>query len=90
MGERDLPRIDFATFLVSLGTSVQIHLGLLADPHTGKTEVRLTEAQQTIDILEMLEEKTRNNLSKEEGNLLRHLLYELRVSFVAQKEKQSK
>ena len=82
----EMPSIDFATFLLSLGTSAQIQLGLLADPTTGKTSISLDHARQTIDILAMLEEKTRGNLAGQEAELLKQLLYELRVTFVDRKK----
>lgn len=81
-----LPQIDFATFLVSLGTSAQMHLGLFPDPGTGKTHISLEHAQQTIDILALLQEKTKGNLSQPEQELLHNLLYELRVTFVEKKK----
>ena len=79
-----LPRIDFASFALSLGTSALYHMGLVGDPETGKpvAETKLALARQTIDTLEMLEAKTRGNLDAEEAKLLESLLYELRMRFV--------
>ena len=79
-----LPRIDFASFALSLGTSALYHMGLVGDPETGKpvAEANLALARQTIDTLEMLEAKTRGNLDAEEAKLLESLLYELRMRFV--------
>ncbi|MBU2550362.1 MAG: DUF1844 domain-containing protein [Proteobacteria bacterium] len=84
-GERQppLPEVNFSTFVFSLATSALLHLGDLADPMTGQTSVNLPLAKQTIDILGMLEAKTRGNLDDEETNLLSNLLYELRMKFVA-------
>jgi hypothetical protein len=80
----DLPRVDFASFLISLGTSALYHLGQVADPETGApAEPDLPVARQTIDTLEILEEKTQGNLSEEEAQLLRNLLTDLRMRFVA-------
>lgn len=83
-GERgELPRIDFATFAISLGTSALYHMGLVEDPTSGEPgELNLTLARQTIDTLEMLEQKTRGNLEPDEAQLLENLLYELRMRFV--------
>lgn len=80
----ELPRIDFATFALSLGTSGLYHLGLVGDPQTGKPAQKpdLALARQTIDTLEMLQEKTKGNLGDEEAHLLESLLYELRMGFV--------
>ncbi len=78
-----LPRIDFATFALSLSTSALYHLGLVEDPQTGqRAEPNLAMASQTIDTLEMLQEKTRGNLDDQEAQLLESLLYELRMRFV--------
>lgn len=74
--------IDFSTFVLSLASSAQVHLGALPNPVTGKSERDLELAKQTIDILGMLEGKTKGNLSAEEEQLLSSLLYDLRVMFV--------
>lgn len=79
-----LPRPDFSGFLLSLGTSALFHLGLVADPESGNAAApNLPIARHTIDTLELLEEKTRGNLSDEESTLLRNLLTDLRMRFVA-------
>jgi hypothetical protein len=79
----ELPRIDFATFVLSLATSALVHLGLAEDPSGGEApEPNLVLARQTIDTLEMLEEKTRGNLDEDETKLVQSILYELRMGFV--------
>ena len=79
----ELPAIDFSTFVLSLSTSALFHLGLIPDPQTGSPgERNLPLARQTIDILEILETKTRGNLDAEEAKLLESLLYEIRMRFV--------
>lgn len=83
-GAGELPKPDFSGFLISLGTSAFYHLGLVADPETGKPGApSLPLARQTIDMIELLGEKTRGNLSEEEATLLRNLLTDLRMRFVA-------
>lgn len=78
-----LPQPDFASLLISLGHSALFHLGLVADPQTGeKGAPNLALARQTIDLVEMLEEKTRGNLTADEARLLSELLYDLRAKFV--------
>ncbi len=77
-----LPDIDFATFVLSLGSSALVNLGEIPDPQTGKPERDLVMAKQTIDILAMLQEKTRGNLDEAETKLLQGLLYDLRVKYV--------
>jgi|YNPNPStandDraft_1061719.scaffolds.fasta_scaffold106800_2 hypothetical protein len=79
---RDLPPVNFATFVISLSSSALIHLGLAEDPVTGKIDRDLALARQTIDILGMLQEKTRGNLSEDESRLLESILFDLRIRFV--------
>lgn len=80
----ELPKPDFSGFLISLGTSAFYHLGLVADPETGKPSApNLPLAHQTIDMIELLDEKTRGNLTPDETTLLRNLLTDLRMRFVA-------
>jgi hypothetical protein len=82
-GQAPLPPVDFASFLISLGTSALFHLGQVADPETGAPrEPDLPVARHTIDTLELLAEKTRGNLTSEEDELLRNLLTDLRMRFV--------
>lgn len=80
--EIPLPEITFASFLFSLSSSAFVHLGAMPDPHTGKNEKNLLLAKQTIDLLGLLREKTRNNLTSEEENLFDHLLYDLRMQYI--------
>jgi hypothetical protein len=78
-----LPRIDFSTFVLSLAASAMVHLGLVPGPEGQKRQrPDLPMAQQTIDTLEMLLEKTRGNLDSDEERLLESVLYEVRMSFV--------
>ena len=75
--------INFIAFVLSLAHTTAVHLGDTEDPVSGqKMEPHLPAAQQMIDILSLLEEKTRGNLTAEERQLLEQLLYELRVRFV--------
>ena len=77
------PAINFIAFVLSLAHTTAVHLGDTEDPSSGrKIEPHLPAAQQMIDILSLLEEKTRGNLTAEERQLLEQLLYELRVRFV--------
>ena len=76
------PEINFPTFVVSLNASALLHLGAIEDPTTGQKTKNLPMAKQTIDILSMLEEKTAGNLNNEEKNLLKNILYDLRLMYV--------
>jgi hypothetical protein len=82
-----LPEINFATFLLSLHTSVLFHFGDFQDPATGETARNLPAAKQTIDILAMLKKKTAGNLDGDELNLLDGILYELRMRYMKESEK---
>lgn len=77
-----LPPIDFSTFILSLSASALMHLGELPDPVTQKREENLPQARQTIDIIDMLKEKTQGNLKEEEKRLMDNILYDLRVRYV--------
>ncbi|MCF8024647.1 MAG: DUF1844 domain-containing protein [Desulfobacteraceae bacterium] len=77
-----MPEINFTTFILSLNSSALVHLGQHADPSTGATAKNLPVAKQTIDVIAMLEEKTRGNLTHEEQRLLTNVLYELRLLYV--------
>ncbi len=82
--ERRLPPIDLSTFVLSLSQAALLHLGELEDPDTGTQEVNFPLARQSIDLLTMLQEKTRGNLTEEERKLLENLLYDLRMKYVAE------
>ena len=75
--------LSFTAFVISLASSAAIHFGDLPDPNTGeRAELNLDGAGQMIDILALLEEKTRGNLMLEERQVLEQVLYELRLRFV--------
>jgi len=79
----EMPRVDFSTFVLSLGTTGLYQMGAVPDPETGEAvDPDPLVAQQTIDTLEMLREKTRGNLDDEERKLIDSMLYELRMRFV--------
>jgi hypothetical protein len=82
--------LDFLTFCVSLGSSAFVHLGDAPHPDGGAIEANLVLAQQTIDILGMLQEKTRGNLSAEEAKFLEHLLVDLRLRYVTKASGQAR
>jgi hypothetical protein len=80
--EMPLPEITFSSLLFSLSSSAFVSLGAIPDPNTGKMEKNLPLVKQTIDLLGLLRDKTRNNLTQEEEVLFDHLLYDLRMSYV--------
>ena len=81
-GEPYLPEINFANFILSLGTTVMYHFGDFADPGTNKSVKNLQAAKHTIDTIGMLKAKTAGNLDQDETNLLDGLLFELRMRYV--------
>jgi hypothetical protein len=78
---RELPAVDFSTFVMSLTHSALVHLGDAPDPE-GVRGVHLPLARQTIDLLTLLQEKTKNNLQGPEERLLEQALYDLRLRYV--------
>ena len=80
------PEINFPTFVASLNASALLHLGAIEDPSSGKKNKNLPMAKQTIDILNMLQEKTSGNLTQEEENMLKNILYDLRIMYVKEKK----
>ena len=78
----DYPPINFTNFILSLSTSALFHFGDFPDPTTGSTQKNLSAAKQTIDILDMINEKTRGNLNEQENNLIQGVLYELKLRYV--------
>lgn len=77
------PALSFTAFVLSLASTAAIHFGDLPDPVSGEgSELNLDGAAQMIEILSLLEQKTRGNLSAEERQILEQVLYELRMRFV--------
>jgi hypothetical protein len=74
--------IDFPTFTLSVASAAMMGLGLAPRPETGKTELDLEMARQNIGLLEMIQEKTKNNLTPDEEKLLERVLFEVRTKFV--------
>lgn len=81
-----LPEVSFSTFVLSLASSALVQLGEVPNPETGSVEKNSEIARHTIDVLTMLEDKCLNGLSSEEASLLKDVLYELRIKFVAQQK----
>ncbi len=81
------PEVNFASFILSLSTSVMYHFGDYPDPVSKKAERNLPAAKQTIDILSMLKNKTAGNLDEGEKGLIDGMLFELRIRYVKEKDK---
>jgi hypothetical protein len=82
-----LPEVTIATFIFSLSSSALVHLGDIPDPDTKDSRVDLPLAKQIIDTLGMLQEKTKGNLDPDEDNLLKSILYDLRLRYVQKSSK---
>ncbi len=80
--EEALPEVDFNSFIFSLSTSVLIQLGEIEDPFTQKEAKNLPLAKQTIDLIGMLKEKTKGNLTPQEEKLIENILYDLKMRYV--------
>jgi hypothetical protein len=77
-----LPEINFTNFLLSISTSALIQLGEVPDPVSKQSVKQLSSAKQTIDLIGMLQEKTKGNLSSDEEKLIEYILYDLRMRYV--------
>ena len=74
--------VSFSSFIVSLASSAMVHLGETPDPDSGSSSVNLLLARNSIDLIAMLKERTKGNLSDDETKLVDTLLYDLRMRFV--------
>ncbi len=81
-GDETLPEINFSTFVISLSTQALMHLGEIPNPLSGKEERDVPVAKQMIDILGMLQDKTRGNLNDGESKLIEGILFDLRMKYV--------
>jgi hypothetical protein len=83
------PLLSFTSFVLSLASTAAIHFGDLPDPVSGSPGgVNLAGAVQMIEILALLEEKTKGNLTAEERQILEQVLYELRLRFIRARDEQ--
>lgn len=80
--EAVLPEINFINFLFSISTSALIQLGEIEDPTNQQAAKNLPLAKQTIDLIGMLKEKTKGNLTPEEAKLIENILFDLRMRYV--------
>ncbi len=84
---KTFPPADFSTFMLSLAFTARMHLGLVESPETKKVSSDMAAARHAIDMIDMLKEKTKGNLTPEEQNLLDELLFDLRMTYM-EKSKQ--
>jgi hypothetical protein len=77
-----MPEVTFPAFIMSMNTSALYHLGEISDPATGKRIVDLDLAKHAIDTLALIQNKTKGNLEKDEEELLKNILYDIKIRFV--------
>jgi hypothetical protein len=85
-----LPPVEFSSFVLTLSTSALMYLGAIKNPATDKIEKDQVMAKHTIDVIEMLKDKTKGNLKDEEAKLMDSLLYDLRMRYVKAGEESGK
>jgi hypothetical protein len=78
----ELPPVNFTNFINSLASTAFMYMGGLVDPETKKPIIELSMAKHQIDTIEMLQQKTKGNLTAPESNFLENTLYNLRMSYV--------
>ncbi|RPI74562.1 MAG: DUF1844 domain-containing protein [Desulfobacteraceae bacterium] len=77
-----LPEVNFSSLIFSLSSSALLHLGEIPDPETNEKLTDLVLAKHSIDIIAMLQEKTKGNLNDDEKHFLESMLADLRIRFV--------
>jgi hypothetical protein len=77
-----LPELDFSSFILSLATTAQMGLGNMPNPQTNQSAQNLPVAKQMIDMLGLLKDKTKGNLTEDEQGLLDSILFNLRMQYV--------
>jgi uncharacterized protein DUF1844 len=74
--------VTFSSFVLMVGTTAMVHLGMAPDPASGQQKPDLPQAKHVIDLLGVIQEKTMGNLTADEASLLEHLLYDLRLRYL--------
>lgn len=81
-GKCVMPEVTFPAIVMSFNTSALYHLGEIADPATGKKIVDLDVARHAIDTLAVMQQKTKGNLTSDEEQMLKNILYDIKLRFV--------
>ena len=82
-GKCVMPEVTFSAFVMSLNTSALFHLGEISDPVTGEKQQDLVLVKHTIETLQLLEDKTKGNLTDDEQDILKNALSDLKMRYVA-------
>lgn len=80
--DQPLPEVNFNSLIFSLSSSALLHMGEIADPQTGQKIEDLPMAKHSIDIISMLQAKTKGNLDNEEQKFIDNILADLRLRYV--------
>ncbi len=80
--QHEMPPVDFMLLINSFAMQAMVSMGAIANPATGQAEKDLTAAKHYVDVLTLLEEKTKGNLTEEENNALSLTLHDLRMAYV--------
>jgi hypothetical protein len=86
-GKCVMPEVTFTALVMSLNTSALFHLGEISDPATGDKQQDLVLVKHTIDTLQLLEDKTKGNLEDDEQDIIKNVLYDLKMRYVAKASK---
>ncbi len=81
---------DFSQIVITLAQTAYVHLGVIEDPFSKKKDKNLKQAKFAIDMLDVLKEKTKGNLTKEEEDLLEDILYDLHMKYLYEIENKDK
>lgn len=87
MNDTNQLQASFSTLILSIGSSAALSLGITPNPDTGKIEKDLNLTKFNIDLLKILQEKTKNNLNEEEEQLLKNIVSDLQFKYVEEKGK---
>ncbi len=85
-----MPEPTLSNFVASLASSALVQLGILPDPRTGGLKKDLEMARYTIDLLDMLKEKTQGNLTEEESRIIEEVVVELKLKFIEMSREEEK
>ena len=78
---------DFSQIVITLAQTAYVHLGVIEDPFSKKKDKDLEQAKFAIDMLDILKEKTKGNLTKEEKDIMEDILYDLHMKYLYETEK---
>ena len=82
-------KLTFENFIISLAQTAYVQLGIIEDPFDKQKKKELEQAKNTIDIIALLQEKTKGNLTDEEQKLIEEILYDLRMKYLYETDKKS-